>query len=99
MRKRLLITMIIITTFLISYTVIAGNISWFVCGKCATSVQKDSTPNLTKCPGGGVHAWSKICPVGNKNYQCDKCGVQVTCSSSPNVTKCSSGGAHRWHKL
>ncbi len=99
MKKRLLITLVVVTSFLVSYTVIAGNTSWYVCGKCATSIQKDSMPNMTKCPSGGGHAWSKICPTGNNNYQCNKCSVQVTCQSSPNTTKCPSGGTHTWHKL
>jgi DNA-directed RNA polymerase subunit RPC12/RpoP len=71
----------------------------FLCAKCSTLIQKDSTPNSTGCPKGNSHSWYTLGDVGEKNYQCKKCSITVKSKNTPTSVGCPSGGSHSWISL
>jgi len=71
----------------------------YMCHKCNTVLQKDSTPSISGCPGGGSHQWTNLGDVGNLNYQCKKCANLVRSKSQPSISYCPDGGSHSWTKL
>ena len=73
--------------------------NYYCCKKCSTTIKKDSTPNGSGCPSGGLHSWTKLGSVGSKNYQCKKCATSVETDSTPNGSGCPEGGLHSWTKL
>ena len=73
----------------------------YLCKKCGTLIQKDSSPSTSGCPKGGNHEWKDLGEIGDTNFQCKKCGtlVKTKSSSSPSTSGCPSGGNHEWKKL
>ena len=78
----------------------------FICSKCGTVVEKDSTPSSTGCPKSSSHSWyivtyngSLTTKPGLNPYQCSKCGITIYSNTTPSSLGCPSGGSHSWRKL
>lgn len=76
-----------------------GKMKNYMCHKCNTLLQKNSSPNSSGCPGGGYHQWTDLGETGTDNYQCKKCGNLVQSKRSPSSSHCPDGGSHSWTKL
>ncbi len=46
--------------FLKFNTMLSGTMHSYLCRKCSTQVQKESTPSSTGCPKGGSHNWYRL---------------------------------------
>ena len=71
----------------------------YMCGKCATIIQGNTSPSSSGCPKGSSHSWYNLGNTGEKNYQCKKCGGLVKADSSPSSSGCPAGSSHSWYKL
>lgn len=71
----------------------------YLCTKCATLIQRDSTPSSSSCPKSGTHSWQYLGEVGDKSYQCKKCATVVKATAIPLSSTCPNGGTHSWSVL
>ena len=79
----------------------------YICKKCATAIEKDSSPSGSGCPKGGNHTWHHpaneaylSAKSGFKPYQCKHCGIIIYTKTLPSGQQgCPAKSLHAWHKL